>query len=134
MADVDDNRAAAAGDNNAGAAGRQPGAAPPGAPQPARQPPPRAQQQAAAASSSGLLNRFRSALLSSLSFLLTLVVLGNAYLQRQQFYPSVVYITKSNPRWARERETLKAWSTCRLFQFAVLKATSQICSGKKWPS
>ena len=27
-------------------------------------------------------------------------VIGNAYYQRQQFYPSVVYITKSNPSMA----------------------------------
>jgi len=31
---------------------------------------------------------------------LTLVVLCNAWVQRQQFYPSVVYITKSNPSMA----------------------------------
>eukprot|EP00095_Tigriopus_kingsejongensis_P003978 maker-scaffold310_size212938-snap-gene-1.19 protein:Tk03978 transcript:maker-scaffold310_size212938-snap-gene-1.19-mRNA-1 annotation:"GG11831" len=34
------------------------------------------------------------------SFGLTALVLANAYFQRQQFYPSVVYITKSNPSMA----------------------------------
>jgi len=42
----------------------------------------------------------RSAILTGLSFLLTGLVVGNAYYQRQQFYPSVVYITKSNPSMA----------------------------------
>merc|ERR1712018_614909 len=31
---------------------------------------------------------------------MTAAVIGNAYYQRQQFYPSVVYITKSNPSMA----------------------------------
>ncbi|GIX70761.1 e3 ubiquitin-protein ligase synoviolin [Caerostris extrusa] len=39
----------------------------------------------------------RSALLSLGSILLTFAVVGNAYYQKKQFYPSVVYITKSNP-------------------------------------
>ncbi|GBM56978.1 E3 ubiquitin-protein ligase synoviolin [Araneus ventricosus] len=39
----------------------------------------------------------RSALLSLGSLLLTLAVVGNAYYQKKQFYPSVVYVTKSNP-------------------------------------
>ena len=42
----------------------------------------------------------RTTLLTSLIFLLTAVVIGNAYYQRQQFYPSIVYITKSNPSMA----------------------------------
>lgn len=36
----------------------------------------------------------------SASFLVTGLVLGNAYYQKKQFYPSVVYITKSNPSMA----------------------------------
>lgn len=32
--------------------------------------------------------------------ILTTVVIGNAYYQKKQFYPSVVYITKSNPSMA----------------------------------
>ncbi|KAL1114940.1 hypothetical protein AAG570_007763 [Ranatra chinensis] len=35
-----------------------------------------------------------------LSLLLTAIVIGNAYYQKKQFYPSVVYITKSNPSMA----------------------------------
>ena len=68
-------------------------------------PPPPQQQPAAAgannnsaAASSSLVGRFRSILLTFFSFALTALVVGNAYYQRQQFYPSVVYIIKSNPR------------------------------------
>ncbi|KAK7493457.1 hypothetical protein BaRGS_00015357 [Batillaria attramentaria] len=42
----------------------------------------------------------RSLMLSGLSFALTAAVIGNAYYQKKQFYPSVVYITKSNPSMA----------------------------------
>jgi len=49
---------------------------------------------------SGILQRFRNIALILLSFVLTALVLVNAYVQRQQFYPSVVYITKSNPSMA----------------------------------
>ncbi|CAG5125682.1 unnamed protein product, partial [Candidula unifasciata] len=42
----------------------------------------------------------RSLLLTGLSLALTAAVIGNAYYQKQQFYPSVVYITKSNPSMA----------------------------------
>ncbi|KAL5008820.1 hypothetical protein ScPMuIL_014401 [Solemya velum] len=42
----------------------------------------------------------RSALLIAFSFVLTAVVVGNAYYQKEQFYPSVVYLTKSNPSMA----------------------------------
>jgi len=38
--------------------------------------------------------------LAAASILLTGLVVGNAWVQRQQFYPSVVYITKSNPSMA----------------------------------
>ncbi|XP_046849240.1 E3 ubiquitin-protein ligase synoviolin B-like isoform X2 [Xenia sp. Carnegie-2017] len=42
----------------------------------------------------------RGWLLSIGSIVLTCLVLGNAYHQKRQFYPSVVYITKSNPSLA----------------------------------
>ncbi|CAD7092939.1 unnamed protein product [Hermetia illucens] len=42
----------------------------------------------------------RSLGLSALSLALTAVVIGNAFYQKKQFYPSVVYITKSNPSMA----------------------------------
>ncbi|CAG2117171.1 unnamed protein product [Medioppia subpectinata] len=42
----------------------------------------------------------RAALITLGSVLLTSTVIGNAYFQKKQFYPSVVYITKSNPSMA----------------------------------
>lgn len=42
----------------------------------------------------------RAVAISLLSMALTTVVLANAYYQKKQFYPSVVYITKSNPSMA----------------------------------
>ena len=39
-------------------------------------------------------------MLAAASVGLTALVLANAWVQRQQFYPSVVYITKSNPSMA----------------------------------
>ena len=42
----------------------------------------------------------KSVILTGLSFVLTGAVIGNAYYQKKQFYPSVVYITKSNPSMA----------------------------------
>lgn len=42
----------------------------------------------------------RAALLTIGSLVLTVTVIGNAYYQKNQFYPSVVYITKSNPSMA----------------------------------
>ncbi|XP_046572341.1 E3 ubiquitin-protein ligase synoviolin-like [Haliotis rubra] len=42
----------------------------------------------------------RSLVLTVASFALTGFVVGNAYYQKKQFYPSVVYITKSNPSMA----------------------------------
>jgi len=44
--------------------------------------------------------KMRVAGFTFLSVALTSAVLGNAYLQKKQFYPSVVYITKSNPSMA----------------------------------
>ena len=38
--------------------------------------------------------------ISVISLALTGLVIGNAYYQKKQFYPSVVYITKSNPSMA----------------------------------
>eukprot|EP00057_Strongylocentrotus_purpuratus_P014503 XP_011668977.1 PREDICTED: E3 ubiquitin-protein ligase synoviolin [Strongylocentrotus purpuratus] len=42
----------------------------------------------------------RGIMLTATSFALTAAVLGNAYVQKKQFYPSVVYITKSHPSLA----------------------------------
>ncbi|XP_074107731.1 septin interacting protein 3 isoform X6 [Cotesia typhae] len=42
----------------------------------------------------------RTAVILIISIFLTSIVIGNAYYQKKQFYPSVVYITKSNPSMA----------------------------------
>lgn len=42
----------------------------------------------------------RNLSITILSLVLTTVVIGNAYYQKKQFYPTVVYITKSNPSMA----------------------------------
>ncbi|XP_048736312.1 E3 ubiquitin-protein ligase synoviolin-like [Ostrea edulis] len=42
----------------------------------------------------------KTLLVTGLSFVLSGAVIGNAYYQKKQFYPSVVYITKSNPSMA----------------------------------
>uniref|UniRef100_T1I603 E3 ubiquitin-protein ligase synoviolin-like TPR repeats domain-containing protein n=1 Tax=Rhodnius prolixus TaxID=13249 RepID=T1I603_RHOPR len=42
----------------------------------------------------------RNLAITVMSMILTTVVIGNAYYQKKQFYPSVVYITKSNPSMA----------------------------------
>lgn len=42
----------------------------------------------------------RNLLVTVATLALTVVVVGNAYIQKKQFYPSVVYITKSNPSMA----------------------------------
>nr|CAH7746220.1 unnamed protein product [Callosobruchus chinensis] len=42
----------------------------------------------------------RTLSISLLSVILTLIVIANAFYQKKQFYPSVVYITKSNPSMA----------------------------------
>ncbi len=44
--------------------------------------------------------RFRPSLVITLSFLLTLIVVINAFANKKQFYPSVVYLTKSNSSMA----------------------------------
>lgn len=47
-----------------------------------------------------IMQEMKSFLLTCGSFALTASVVGNAFYQKQQFYPSVVYITKSNPSMA----------------------------------
>lgn len=42
----------------------------------------------------------RNILVIMATLALTITVIGNAYVQKKQFYPSVVYITKSNPSMA----------------------------------
>ena len=43
---------------------------------------------------------FRAEMAVILSFVLTVGVIMNAFYQRKQFYPSVVYLTKSNSSMA----------------------------------
>ena len=47
-----------------------------------------------------VMYEMRTILMTSVSFALSAMVIGNAYYQKKQFYPSVVYITKSNPSMA----------------------------------
>ncbi|XP_054154407.1 E3 ubiquitin-protein ligase synoviolin B-like [Oppia nitens] len=47
-----------------------------------------------------LSTEMRSLLITMASAVLTTTVIGNAFYQKKQFYPSVVYITKSNPSMA----------------------------------
>lgn len=42
----------------------------------------------------------RALAVSLISLTLTAAVIGNAYYQKKQFYPSVVYITKTNASMA----------------------------------
>lgn len=41
--------------------------------------------------------KMRAVGITCISLALTTAVIGNAYYHKKQFYPSVVYITKSNP-------------------------------------
>ena len=47
----------------------------------------------------------REAVLTAASLALTGAVVANAYYQKHQFYPSVVYLTKSSPSMAVSRRT-----------------------------
>ena len=42
----------------------------------------------------------RNLSITVLRLVLTTVVIGNAYYQKKQFFPTVIYITKSNPSMA----------------------------------
>lgn len=56
--------------------------------------------------------------LSVISIVLTSAVIANAYYQKKQFYPSVVYITKSNPSMA---VSVKAYISVNYEAFSILK-------------
>lgn len=45
-------------------------------------------------------NKMKALLATVISLALTTVVIGNAYYQKKQFYPSIVYLTNSNPSMA----------------------------------
>ena len=55
------------------------------------------------------ISKMRAAGITLLSLALTTAVIGNAYYQKKQFYPSVVYITKSNPSMAVGKSLLHLW-------------------------
>lgn len=44
--------------------------------------------------------KMKALVATMISLALTTVVIGNAYYQKKQFYPSVVYLTNSNPSMA----------------------------------
>lgn len=44
--------------------------------------------------------KMKAILATAISLALTTVVIGNAYYQKKQFYPSIVYLTNSNPSMA----------------------------------
>lgn len=48
----------------------------------------------------------REVVLTAASLALTGAVVANAYYQKHQFYPSVVYLTKSSPSMAVSRRSL----------------------------
>lgn len=58
--------------------------------------------------------KMRSLGISAISIALTSAVVGNAYYQKKQFYPSVVYITKSNPSMTVSRHRPLAISPFKL--------------------
>lgn len=62
-----------------------------------------------------MLAEMRALGLSVISILLTSAVIGNAYYQKKQFYPSVVYITKSNPSMAVSIILITLFLLCLLF-------------------
>lgn len=44
--------------------------------------------------------KMKALVAAAISLVLTSIVLGNAYYHKKQFYPSVVYVTNSNPSMA----------------------------------
>lgn len=68
--------------------------------------------------------KMRSLGISAISIVLTAAVVGNAYYQKKQFYPSVVYITKSNP-------SMTVSSFNHLIGFAIPVSLWHFCS-RRW--
>lgn len=65
----------------------------------------------------------RTAGITLISVALTCAVIGNAYYQKKQFYPSVVYITKSNPSMAVSYLFLLSYRRNTLYLFYVTEYT-----------
>lgn len=59
--------------------------------------------------------------ISAISLAMTAAVISNAYYQKKQFYPSVVYITKSNPSMAVSSATLGISNIHRLLCLSQLQ-------------
>lgn len=55
------------------------------------------------ASANRMSTKMKALLATVISLGLTTVVIGNAYYQKKQFYPSIVYLTNSNPSMAVSR-------------------------------
>ena len=48
----------------------------------------------------GIVWTMKGLLVGAASVAITSMVIGSAYMQKEQFYPTVVYLTKSNPSMA----------------------------------
>lgn len=75
----------------------------------------------------------RTLSISLISLTLTSIVIANAYYQKKQFYPSVVYITKSNPSMAVSSMLLVNFINIYIINFKVIYIQAFICvwiSGK----
>lgn len=69
----------------------------------------------------------KTLLVTGLSVVLSAAVIGNAYYQKKQFYPSVVYITKSNPSMAVRNDEnddvlqeLSFWGSISIWQITLV--------------
>lgn len=68
----------------------------------------------------------RGVALTTASFVLTAAVVGHAYYQKKQFYPSVVYITKSNPSMAVSIKAKSTWKSHNLAYTHLIRVTCSI--------
>lgn len=68
--------------------------------------------------------------ISAISMILTAIVVGNAYYQKKQFYPSVVYITKSNPSMAVSIKIMINKKNIRVEYIFILNGT--LWCGTQW--
>lgn len=76
--------------------------------------------------------KMKGIMLTATSFALTAAVLGNAYVQKKQFYPSVVYITKSHPSLAVSILPLFiVWSSAFKFVYGADADDVHTCRGMR---
>lgn len=87
--------------------------------------------------------KMREAGIMLISTVLTCAVIGNAYYQRKQFYPTVVHITKSNPSmtvsfvfswhlWGRGRQAPASGSYIHVCCFVSRWSTRKDSSLRSW--